>query len=375
VRCHCHAANQADNYPFYPLHIACKSTKKLRHTKKNLFNTYFFIIFAAQMEPNKPYVTIFNMLLIVIAYGYLAYRLIIFDDYASFLSTFQQADLWLWVVLAATILLMPLNVYCEAGKWRLLLRDIEPMTISRAQQQVYYGFVGAFITPFHAGDYPSRAMLIEDKSKFSAAIGLGLVGTAALLIVELMLGLPAAWLFVAYNQAIPSHHLAIALVGLLLLLVVMPWVVKKLARLKWRSAQMQQLCSAISQLSYARFIQTIGWSLVRYVVWSVQLILALHFCGVDMSLVEYLIALPTYYLVIAVFPSMPALNVAIRGSWSIIIFGTFCSNTAGIAMAITLIWLINTVLPMFIGSVLYRGGRLVQAPVDSPEVFKRSDLQ
>ena len=46
------------------------------------------------MKQNKPYLRIFNMLLILAAYGYLAYRLIIFDDYASFFAAFQDMDIW-----------------------------------------------------------------------------------------------------------------------------------------------------------------------------------------------------------------------------------------------------------------------------------------
>ena len=62
-------------------------------------------------------------------------------------------------------------------------------------------------------------------------------------------------------------------------------------------------------------------------------------------------------MVISIFPSMPVLNIAIRGSWSLIIFDAFSDNSAGIALAVLLIWLINTVLPMLIGSILYRNGK------------------
>mgnify|MGYP003289088487 FL=1 len=98
------------------------------------------------MTQNKPYLRIFNTLLILAAYGYLAYRLIIFDDYTSFIAAFRN-NISLWFILIAILLLMPVNVVAEAGKWRLLLRKTEPMTIWGAQRQVYYGYVGAFITP------------------------------------------------------------------------------------------------------------------------------------------------------------------------------------------------------------------------------------
>ena len=323
--------------------------------------TYFFCTFAADlylsMKPNRPYLRIFNTLLILAAYGYLAYRLIIFDDYSSFLDAFQTSNIGLWLTLIATLLLMPLNVVAEAGKWRLLLRKTEPMTIWGAQRQVYYGYVGAFITPYHAGDYPARAMLLKDKSNFSAAVGLGLVGTVALLVVELIFGIPATWLFVSYHPAIPMQYFAVAFIVLVLLLSFLPHLVRYLSRHEWHNTQMRQLSFALSHMSYPLFMKTIAWSMLRYIIWALQLALTLHFCGVDMTFVQYMIAIPFYYMVVAVFPSIPAANIAIRGTWSLIIFGVFSPNTAGIALAVALIWLINTVLPMLIGSILYRNGK------------------
>lgn len=309
------------------------------------------------MKQNHPYLRIFNILLIVAAYGYLAYRLITFDDYASFAEKFHSADIWLWLTLAAVIALMPVNVLCEAGKWRLLLRDIEPMSFWGAQRQVYYGYVGAFITPYHAGDYPARAMLLREKKNWSAAVGLGLVGTVALLLVEVILGVPATWLMLSYDQSLPMQYFAAAFIVLILLMSFLPHLARYLSRREWKSTQMQQLASALSKMSYTRFMQTIGWSFLRYLVWAVQLALILHFCGVDMTPMQYMISIPFYYMVVAIFPSMPALHIAIRGTWSLIIFNTFSDNTAGIALAIVLIWVINTVLPMLVGSIVYRNGK------------------
>ena len=309
------------------------------------------------MKPNKPYLRIFNTLLILAAYGYLVYRLTIFDDYSSFLSTFKTASVDLWFTLVAALLLMPLNVVAEAGKWRLLLRKTEPMTIWGAQRQVYYGYVGAFITPYHAGDYPARAMLLKDKRNFSAAVGVGLVGSIALLVVELMFGIPATWLFISYNPNIPMQYFAIAFIVLVLMLSLLPHLVRYLSRREWKNTQMHQLSAALSHMSYPLFMKTIAWSMLRYGIWAIQLVLALHFCGVDMTWVQYMIAIPFYYMVVALFPSLPALNIAIRGSWSLIIFGVFSQNTVGIALAVVLIWFINTVLPMLIGSILYRNGK------------------
>lgn len=309
------------------------------------------------MKLNKPYLHIFNLLLILAAYGYLAYRLMIFDDYATCLSTFKAADMWLWLSLVVVLVLMPLNIWCEAAKWRLLLHDIEPLSIYQAQSHVYYGYVGAFITPYHTGEYPARAMLLKDKQYWAAAVGLGLVGTLALLVVELTLGLPATWLFVSYDQSISMQSIAFAVITIVVLFAFLPHLLRYLSCREWKINQIRRLFTALSQISYPLFLKTIAWSMLRYIIWAIQLALTLHFCGVNLTLAQYAIAIPCYYMVVAIFPSIPVANIAIRGSWSLIIFGVFSANTAGIAMAVAIIWLINTVLPMLMGSILYRSGK------------------
>jgi hypothetical protein len=179
----------------------------------------------------------------------------------------------------------------------------------------------------------------------------------ALLVVELIFGIPATWLFVSYHPAIPLQYFAVAFIVLVLLLSFLPHLVRYLSRHEWQNTQMRQLSLALSHMSYPLFMKTIAWSMLRYMIWALQLALTLHFCGVDLTPVQYMIAIPFYYMVVAVFPSLPAANLAIRGSWSLIIFGVFSQNAAGIALAVALIWIINTVLPMLVGSILYRNGK------------------
>ena len=46
--------------------------------------------------------------------------------------------------------------------------------------------------------------------------------------------------------------------------------------------------------------------------------------------------------------------MAIRGSISILVFGAFSQNIAGIAIAVVIIWIVNTILPMLVGSVVHK---------------------
>lgn len=304
------------------------------------------------MKPNNPYLRIFNILLTIVAYGYLVYKLVTFPDYAVMAQHFQTINIVDFSFLFVALILMPINIFFESVKWRELLSEVEPMSLQQAQKQVYYGFVGAFVTPYRAGDYPARAMMMQEPAKWPIAIGLGLVGTLAMLLVELIVGIPSTILLSYNNVELPLTRVIVALVLLIVLMVVLPIVVRKLARREWREERLNQLFTALAHMHFSQFLRVVGWSAARYIVWGLQSVAILAFCGVVLSPIEYLITIPTYYLALAFFPTLPVADIAIRGSWAIIIFGVFTTNTAGLALAVTIVWIINTVLPMLIGSIL-----------------------
>ena len=327
----------------------------------NLLIKYFFCTFAGNLCPNMksntPYMRIFNILLTVAAYGYLVYKLVTFPDYDLLINHFQSVEWSDYLFLIVCVVLMPLNIFFESAKWRELLRNIEPMTLCRAQQQVYFGFVGAFVTPYRAGDYPARATLLSNQSLWPSAIGLGLVGTMAMLIVQLIFGVPSIILFANNQVALPLTRVVVALVVLVLLIVFLPMLVRRLAHRQWKEEKLRQLFTSLADIHTQQFAKVLLWSTARYVVWGLQASAILAFCGVVLSPTEYLIAIPTYYLVLAFFPTLPLADIAIRGSWAMIIFGAFSANDAGIALAVTMVWIINTILPMLIGSIVNKSYR------------------
>ena len=76
--------------------------------------------------------------------------------------------------------------------------------------------------------------------------------------------------------------------------------------------------------------------------------------GVNLSVGDMITAILAFYLFVTITPSLPVADVGIRGSWAIIVFSHFTDNIAAIAMAVVLLWVVNSVLPMLTGSVISR---------------------
>jgi hypothetical protein len=76
----------------------------------------------------------------------------------------------------------------------------------------------------------------------------------------------------------------------------------------------------------------------------------LQFFGVDITVAEAIIAIPTSYLFVTFTPSLAFSEAAIRSSYAVVFIGSFSENIAGIAFAGFLLWIINYGIPMLLGS-------------------------
>lgn len=301
------------------------------------------------------YKKILNILLIALAYGYLGYKIVTYDNYAGLAERFSQAQLWQYICLFGSFLLFPVNRLCEAWKWQFLVRGFEPMNIMEAQRQVYYGTIAGFVTPYKLGEYPGRALLFRHTEQhWLTATCLGMIGGYAMTTVIVVFGLPAAVWWLAPDSSL-IWSIALALLGALLAIIALPALMRRLQAREWKSEQTRLLVSSMASLSYHDIAVLLGISLVRYAVFSLQLLLTLLFCGVTLDALSMLVTLPLYYLLITVTPNVPAAEIAVRGAWAVAIFERFGSDISAAAVIATLVlWAINTILPLIIGSIVAR---------------------
>jgi len=100
-----------------------------------------------------------------------------------------------------------------------------------------------------------------------------------------------------------------------------------------------------------KWFAVVGYTLARHVVWGVQLWLVLEVTGIHMQLWQGVVSIALYYVVITFMPALPAADVAIKGGWAVWIFGQYTDNVAAIMVAVSLIWIFNTIIPVLFGSL------------------------
>lgn len=296
-----------------------------------------------------------NFVLIVLAYGFLGYKIATYDNYAGLLERFAAAEWWQLLCLMVCVALFPVNRLCEAWKWQFLVRGIEPMNILEAQRQVYYGTLAGFVTPYKIGEYPGRALLFRKTGQhWLSATCMGMIGGYAMTTIIIVAGLPSVIYWLAPNSSL-LWSIVSALICALAAIFALPALMRVLQQRNWKSEQSRLLIQSMAGLTPTDISKLLGISLLRYSVFIVQLLLCLLFCGVQLRIQSMIATLPLYYLLITVTPNVPAAEIAVRGAWAAVIFERFGSDvTAAAIIATLLLWLINTIFPLVIGTAVKR---------------------
>lgn len=307
---------------------------------------------------HKRLLHIIEWIVAIAAYAWLIYKLVTYDHYDIVADSLRAMDYPQWIALAACIALMPVNMLIEAWRWRTLI----PMPLGEAQRQVYYSKMAGLITPWRLGEYPARAILMENsaisnhKSEitndhlWSRVLSMGAIGSATMTVAIVLAGIVALAFSPLVLQQLGNSYLY-ALVLIILVLGIALALAPKWLR-KWFFNQDEWRDTQKSNLIW----RSLGQSFVRLACWCIQLMLTLYALkALEMSdIIDSYVWAQTaiYYLLVTITPNIPVVEVGVRGAWAMFLFGTPNAALAGV-----LLWAINTLLPCLIWPLLRKEQR------------------
>ena len=295
--------------------------------------------------PKKTLYHILRWAITIAACAFLVWKIVTYDDYASLAETLRTMNRLQGLALLLCVALMPLNMAIETWRWRTLMNDATSspdgalMDWKAAQRQVYYSKLAGLITPWRLGEYPSRALLMEQENRSAApekhsaiwakVLSMGAVGSATMTAAIVIAGVPA----LAFSPAVLTFLGGSYLYALAAVILVLTALFLALPRI---------LKSYVS-VSADLLLRSTAQSLVRLLCWCLQLALVLYALGAIHNLQFTIYNLFVYYLLVTVTPNVPIAEVGVRGAWAILLFGSMNAALAGV-----LLWVINTLLPCLV---------------------------
>ncbi|MGZ3932042.1 MAG: lysylphosphatidylglycerol synthase domain-containing protein [Bacteroidia bacterium] len=274
-------------------------------------------------------------------------------DKAEFLKqVFSSAEAWL--PLCICLLLVPVNWGIESYKWKLITTSSEPISFGRAMASVYAGVCAGNLAPGRATEFVAKIMFFTPEKRSSVTI-LHFVNGMFQLSVTLLAGLVAV-LFKFNAMGIQGALFWPLVIFSVILLAVFGWVIfnfnKVHVYLLARFAKKGFTAAGTERLGKRLITALCGWSLLRYIVFSGQLLLiiSLFYHGpVTGSLIA---ATAIYFLLTTALPMISIIEPAIRAAIALAVFGGLNIPDVAVVIIALLLWVVNIVIPSIIGYIL-----------------------
>lgn len=280
-----------------------------------------------------------------------------FDEiYVLFLSELRGENTF-WLI--ATLLFLPLNWATETLKWLPLVRRAQPLGFWAAFRAVFAGVTFSLFFPNRTGEFGGRILFLKKKNAFKGVLST-FVGSWAQQLILITFGfLGFAYFLITLwesEQIIVNTviMLGAGFVGLLFLIflnleAVVP-IFRKI-RFLYRFPRLIKSVGMLRQYTRRELFEALFWSFVRYVIYSLQYYFMLRFFGIDVPLLRAASCIATIYLLQTSIPLPPVVGLLARGEVALKIWGLFTHNDLSILAATFSLWVINLIIPAFIGLI------------------------
>ncbi len=259
--------------------------------------------------------------------------------------------------LIVLILLMMLNWLIESLKWKLIIEDVEKISLLKSLRAVLTGLTLSFYSPNRTGEFLGRVMHLQPEHRVRASL-LTFVGSIAQLIITLQAGSIAALFYLFPQTTMRTYRgfnfqslsiFIIVLISFIFLFNIAKWMeqLKRINFLKKYAAKFDVL----QKLSNQKLMVVYLLSVFRYLIFAFQFYLLLRLCNINLSTFEMIINIALSFMLTSLIPSIALGELGVRGSVNLSLFSLNHANDSAVLVASFLLWLINLAIPALIGAM------------------------
>ncbi len=320
---------------------------------------------------NKTYFnTIIQAIILVLTMVFLYNQLFQKHDIASLFTLarrmFSGKNLFLIIFV---LLLMPVNWFFEAHKWKYLIEKLESVSLSDSFKAVLTGISVSMFLPNRSGDYLGRVFILKKADRLQAVLST-MLGGLAQLITTLIFGTIAFTIALSSFFDMSDSLKLWTYIGIVFTAVIF---VSGIIFVYLNFSTFSGIIKNISGKEYPRiskYSQVFSWysskelfnvlliSMVRYLIFSFQFYLLLIIFDIKISYPVSMMLIGVIYLMMTVIPTIAMTELGVRGSVSIYVFNYYFENwglwNEGLKQSVmassSMLWIINLGIPALIGA-------------------------
>ncbi|MNS24642.1 hypothetical protein D3C72_564950 [compost metagenome] len=264
-------------------------------------------------------------------------------DWQKFIVLFQKNQSVTGI--SFILLLSVLNRFFEILKWQTLVEFIHKISLGEATKQVLAALTAGLFTPNGVGEYAGKALFFEKKDT-KKVLFLNLICNGIQMILTVIFGLFGLLYFNAQYNVITTKTVMI-LFGILLIVFVVLFSVKKITI---KGYSIEKLIHKINEIPKSIHQKNILLAICRYLVFSHQYYFLFLAFDVDLPYLTLIATVTSVYFLASSLPTFQFLDFAVKGSVAVYFFGILGVNEWIVIFISTLMWFLNVVLPVAIGS-------------------------
>ncbi|WP_173853545.1 lysylphosphatidylglycerol synthase domain-containing protein [Flavobacterium sp. 28A] len=264
-------------------------------------------------------------------------------DWVQFMTKFKKNQSVIGI--SFILLLSVLNRYFEILKWHNLASYIKPIPVAEATKQVLAALTAGIFTPNGVGEYAGKALYYE-KHETKQVVFLNLICNGIQMVLTVIIGLFGLLYFNAQYNVITTKTVVL-LFGALLVLFMILFSIKKITI---KGYSIEKLIHKINEIPKRIHQKNILLGICRYLVFSHQYYFLFLAFDVDLPYLTLMSAVTSVYFLASSLPTFQFLDFAVKGSVAIFFFGILGVNEWIVIFVSTLMWFLNVVLPVVIGS-------------------------
>jgi type IV secretory pathway TrbD component len=231
------------------------------------------------------------------------------------------------------------NRYLEILKWQNLAAVIHPITVGESAKQVLSALTAGIFTPNGLGEYAGKALYFETK-KAKKVIFLNLICNGIQMILTVVFGIIGLWIL-GYQLWV------LGIFGVCILLMGLTYLTKSI---KIKGYSLEKLTAKIREIPKKIHRKNILLAVGRYLVFSHQYYFLFLAFDVALPYGTLMASIAAVYFLASSLPSFQFLDFAVKGSVALFFFEKLGVNEWIVVFIATLMWFLNVVLPVVIGS-------------------------
>ncbi len=247
----------------------------------------------------------------------------------------------IWTILIL-FLFTDANWLLEVFKWNTLVSTERRISFFEAYEQCLASLTASIITPNRIGEYGAKALYYEYGQR-KKIMALNLIGNLSQLAVTIFFGIIGlVFLIRNFNTNILTLNN-----GKLLFL----FGVVTIVYLFRKKLKLFKISNFLKQIPTIIYIKTLGFSLLRYLVFSHQFYFLLRMFGIETDYITLMNLVFCMYFIASIVPGLGIFDWVIKGSVAVWLFSFINLNELTIITIATIMWILNFAIPALLGSI------------------------